>query len=160
MVRGGMEKKICTKCKEPKLLSDFRKHRWSSGPKGKGVEAWCKLCKAISRRKSGSTEPPKPRRPKTGLPKKEWQRDWYLRRTYGITSDEYETMLKRQNGVCRICRRPPEKKFLAVDHHHESKKVRALLCTSCNVMIGHAQESPVILRAVADYLESFLEVQP
>ena len=39
------------------------------------------------------------------------------------------------------------------DHRHADGAVRGVLCFRCNKFIGHAQESPEILRAAAEYLE-------
>src|ERR1700730_8514723 len=56
---------------------------------------------------------------------------------YGITMDDYDAMLARQGGVCKICRRKPEpEKVLSVDHCHARNKVRELLCSGCNSMLG------------------------
>jgi hypothetical protein len=62
----------------------------------------------------------------------EFQRDWNLRRRYGISSEEYETLLDAQDGVCAICKSPPKKNRLHVDHCHETGLVRGLLCAHCN----------------------------
>jgi len=51
---------------------------------------------------------------------------------YGLTIGEYDALLKRQKGRCAICRRPPKKRRLYVDHDHATKKIRGLLCASCN----------------------------
>ena len=61
--------------------------------------------------------------------------DW---KRYGIniTPKEYLKLLKKQNGVCAICGKTNKsKKDLAVDHNHETGKVRGLLCTWCNTHI-------------------------
>jgi len=33
-------------------------------------------------------------------------------------------------------------------------KIRGLLCRDCNLMLGHAQDNPDILREAANYLEA------
>ena len=70
-------------------------------------------------------------------------------------------MLVEQNGVCAICRQPESRTWhgvkkqtdLAVDHCHETKRVRGLLCHKCNSILGYVKDSPVVLRTAADYLE-------
>lgn len=67
-------------------------------------------------------------------------------------------MLEEQNGVCAICRQPETVKrndkvrLLAVDHCHDTTKVRGLLCAGCNIMIGHADHNIDILTRAIDYL--------
>lgn len=56
---------------------------------------------------------------------------------YGITLEQYQSMLAAQGGVCAICATPPsEKRRLVVDHCHRSGLVRALLCSPCNTQLG------------------------
>lgn len=79
-----------------------------------------------------------------------------LKSKYGITPEEYERMFEQQGGVCAVCKRPPGKRRLSVDHDHETGEVRALLCTRCNMALGYADESPSILQGLIDYLKRHL----
>src|SRR5271167_40528 len=64
-----------------------------------------------------------------------------LKNRYGITIEQFEEMLIKQNGLCAICNNLPEEgKRLNVDHDHKTNKVRALLCRNCNLLIGHAND--------------------
>jgi hypothetical protein len=84
------------------------------------------------------------------------ERPWFanhIRRTYGITLDQYDALLAEQGGVCAICRGPSTGKNWHIDHDHITGKVRAILCNGCNVALGQMRNSPEILRAAADYLE-------
>lgn len=53
--------------------------------------------------------------------------DQRLRRLYGITLSEYNRMLRSQGGRCAICRRPPKKLRLAVDHNHAIERTKVTL---------------------------------
>jgi Recombination endonuclease VII len=75
-----------------------------------------------------------------------------LRRIYGLTTADYEAMVARQDGLCAVCRRRPVKR-LCVDHSHETKMLRSLLCHGCNRGLGDFEDNPEFLRAGADYLE-------
>lgn len=77
-----------------------------------------------------------------------------LRSEYGITPEQYEAMLRRQAGVCAICRRPPRVNRLSVDHDHGPlKTVRGLACHVCNrYRIG--KNTIETAKAVLAYLES------
>lgn len=75
----------------------------------------------------------------------DYHRGWRLMNDYGLTLTQYAVMLRKQRGKCAICRKPPAAaRRLAVDHCHKTKKVRALLCHTCNNLLGvfesrHAQ---------------------
>ena len=56
----------------------------------------------------------------------------HLKARYGLTPEEYQSILTRQNGACAICQRHPRKRRLAVDHDHADGHVRGLLCDRCN----------------------------
>jgi len=66
---------------------------------------------------------------------KEWHRRGYLKATYDITMEQYELMLAAQEGKCAICKASEpggRYKFFAIDHNHETGKIRGLLCLECN----------------------------
>lgn len=75
---------------------------------------------------------------------------------YGITEEEYQQMVVKQQGVCKICNNPPVKfkPVLYVDHDHETGKVRGLLCHFCNAGIGMLKDSPALLKRAIKYLKS------
>ncbi len=79
----------------------------------------------------------------------------YGLRRFGITPEQYDAMLASQQFSCAICHthQTAFKKRLAVDHNHETGKVRALLCDNCNKGIGCLQEDQAILAAAAAYLK-------
>jgi ABC-type uncharacterized transport system YnjBCD substrate-binding protein len=87
----------------------------------------------------------------------DWK-DTHLRAKFDITLAEYGQMLIAQNGKCAICNceethtRGGKVKALAVDHDHETGKVRALLCAECNQMLGKAKDSEETLLAAVAYL--------
>lgn len=72
---------------------------------------------------------------------------------YGIGHETYMSMLAAQSGVCAICGEPPQDRRLAVDHDHETGKVRGLLHRKCNTAIALLGENSGICRKAAEYLE-------
>lgn len=83
---------------------------------------------------------------------------WKLKK-YGITVEDYRSMLASQSGVCAICGGPPtgnhsQNRPYHVDHDHLTGKVRGLLCTNCNILIGQAKESPERLEKAIAYLRN------
>ena len=72
---------------------------------------------------------------------------------YKLNSDEYQQMLVEQDGECAICRRPPTSVGpLVIDHDHDNKQVRGLLCRSCNLGLGHFMDDPYLLDDARKYL--------
>ena len=41
-----------------------------------------------------------------------------------------------------------------IDHCHATGRVRGIICNKCNLLLGHADDSPEVLRMCAVYLES------
>lgn len=76
-----------------------------------------------------------------------------LREKYGLTVEDYEALLGQQGGVCALCGGIEEcGKLLAVDHCHETGRVRGLLCNRCNRGIGYFKDDPDALIRAASYL--------
>lgn len=100
--------------------------------------------------------------------RKEYDREKNLWTYFGMTSDEYEAILKLQGGVCAICgmREKATDHFsgqprpLAVDHNHQTGTVRGLLCFKCNAGIGMFNEDHRILVRASEYLLKYSGRQP
>ena len=113
---------------------------------------------------------------KKGESKKDWYaRKWAARqiqnpgmerarnfqRKYGLTIDQYNEKLKNQNEVCAICGEKETSvdpktsgaRRLAVDHCHDTNKIRSLLCWRCNATIGKVKEDVELLKKMIAYLE-------
>ena len=97
------------------------------------------------------------KRRKSGIrPNYRSQRNYNLKRLYGITLDDYDRMLELQGGACAICRRFPGKRALAVDHNHRTGEVRGLLCYMCNYAMGVWKEDAERFLRVYKYLKGEL----
>lgn len=125
--------KVCRVCQRDLPLSQFTKM-----PSGRlGVKPFCKVCRR-------TTDKP------------EWRRTtwkWHPRdrfRKYGLTADSYAALELRQGSACAICGKVP--KELVIDHCHETKRVRGLLCRPCNSAIGVLGDSSESLMRAVDYL--------
>lgn len=87
-------------------------------------------------------------------------------RRYGVSIEELEQLLIKQQDRCAICKRrwqecvPAkrvryEKTFLqhlCIDHDHVGGNVRGLLCNACNTAIGLFGEDAQRLESAIDYL--------
>ena len=59
-------------------------------------------------------------------------------RKYGITQEDFNTLFIKQKGCCAICGKheTDNKQRLAIDHCHNTGKIRGLLCIKCNIDLG------------------------
>lgn len=69
-------------------------------------------------------------------------KDCWLRLFYGISHDDYDALLEYQKGCCAICRRHQSEfsRQLAVDHNHNTGRIRGLLCGYCNTALGQLEK--------------------
>ena len=84
-------------------------------------------------------------------------RSQYLKRNYGLTFEEFETMLSDQDNCCAVCGGKEtygRHKRFTVDHNHNTGKVRGLLCHRCNTAIGLVNEEIHTHKSMIEYLES------
>ncbi len=88
-----------------------------------------------------------------------------ITRVRGITVEQYFILEGKQQGLCAICGKEETRKNrigqqarLCLDHNHETKQVRELLCHSCNQVVGHSRESIEILQKAILYLQSHKHV--
>jgi len=155
--------KRCTHCGELKPESEFYAEKTGKD----GLRADCKACFAI-RRKSWYAK----NRLKVIANVQQWRRDnpesyrdyqrsyrqahtlemraGHLRRTFGMSLDDYSAILEAQEGGCAICGdQPVDGQSLHVDHHETG--VRGILCVRCNNGLGQFKEDPDLLLRAAEY---------
>lgn len=124
--------KRCPTCRKIKPLSDFHRSKNTLD----GHVCYCKPC-ALARWKPMNFV-------------------WRLRTYFGITLEQYNTLLEKQDSLCAICRLPETKQGvekLAVDHDHKTGIIRGLLCSRCNTVIGLFGEDPEYLQKALAYLQ-------
>jgi len=131
--------KQCTVCKEQKEPDLFYKNAYR-----------CKSCDNKARKKYRLDNPEK------ALAS---QRRRNYKHKYGLTVEEYNSILKRQDGCCAICKSvtsfgPYGSQRLAIDHCHKTDNVRGLLCNRCNRALGLLQDDITVLLSAIKYLET------
>jgi DNA-directed RNA polymerase subunit RPC12/RpoP len=136
--------KKCPKCGEEKEYSLFYANKQSKI----NCSPYCKVCSNLRTTSYARTNRDKIQ-PKLG--------GYALKRRYGIGIEDYERMLISQNYKCAICGTPndPNGRNFAVDHCHNTKKVRGLLCSRCNTGLGQLDDSVERLKQALDYLEKY-----
>lgn len=127
----------------------------------------CKACRAsyakewrlknYEKRKQYEKEYYSERRPLYREREKVWRsknpdkiRNSNLKHGYGITLEDYKKMCLEQDHKCLICNNISK---LFVDHCHKTKKVRGLLCNSCNKALGLFKDNPKALERAAIYVK-------
>lgn len=148
--------KLCPTCKAEKTLDSYSVYKIG---KRKGHPAGsCKECRNLLHKDRKRKDP-------SIYERVEWPSK--LKRLYGITVDQYESILKSQGGVCAICQSKssysrgykkisPEKTKFSVDHCHATGKVRGLLCSRCNRALGLIGDSIESALRMSEYLKKHL----
>ena len=134
--------KACNDCGTEKPLDEFARDRRNVD----GLQRRCRECQRVRSALHYQATKADPIRSQRRL-------DKVLRSLYDLTVEEYNELLVKQEGRCKICRRP----FDAtphLDHSHESGRVRGLLCAKCNHGIGLFGDDPEVLRRAALYVEA------
>lgn len=78
-------------------------------------------------------------------------RDQRIQKTYGMSAVDYRAMYDIQHGRCAACETPHDQ--LAIDHCHDTQRIRGLLCNRCNVALGLIREDIKAARGLTVYIE-------
>lgn len=124
----------------------------------------CKICMRASCVASNKKHIERVRATDNAHYKKTRRRHSDLRRisNFGISPQEYNLMLQKQNNKCAICgqhekvflSKTNEIKPLSIDHCHVSGKNRGLLCSKCNIGLGNFQDNINFLVKAIEYLKA------
>lgn len=146
--------KTCTKCLTLKFVFDFHKSKQTKD----GFTHWCKDCKSKSTKAYALAN-----KKQVESKQKEWRnnnprnvKSINLKRRYGITIDQYESMLEKQNSCCAICKSISPNRldidYFLVDHDHKTGKIRGLLCDPCNKGLANFKDSQINLTRAIEYI--------
>lgn len=81
-----------------------------------------------------------------------------IKMKYGLSIEEYEKILEKQNYCCYICQRNASeiyrtKSRFCVDHDHKTGKIRGILCVGCNGrLLPSVRENVEIAYRLYEYL--------
>jgi hypothetical protein len=145
--------KVCTQCGFEKVLGDFSKDK----SKRDGLRPYCKKCgvaytmqwEATNRERRNAYRRANPAPSNQGDPRYAN----HLAAAYGLSLDDYDKMLAAQEYRCAICADGGSRR-LAVDHCHETAKVRGLLCDKCNMGLGLFKDDPDRMMRAVGYLDA------
>jgi hypothetical protein len=93
--------------------------------------------------------------------RKDWSKVYSRKRTiekYGITEEQYNQMLLKQEGKCALCEEPI-KSQINIDHCHKTGVVRGLLCSYCNTTLGYVEKNIAIRPDIFDRITKYLKIQ-
>lgn len=143
-----MKDKRCVRCKVVKPESSFTlRHR--NSPRYIKKDYRFPACKECEKAYMSESK----RRSYSGSP--ESTREHNLRK-YGITTEQWNTLLEEQGKVCKICKSPDPggRGRFHVDHNHRTGIIRGLLCHRCNTALGLAGDDVSILSKMIHYLNN------
>ena len=164
--RKALTEKLCLDCKLILPIENFRivrKEDWC-------ISSYCKKC--LNKKKENKlkgTEKQKEKWKRHSKKRKQWlkpankekMRLRHLEKKYGMSEQDYKNMLLQQGGVCKLCGGLETRVDkitgvviqLAIDHCHETNKVRGLLCGKCNRALGGFQDRVDLLQKAIEYLK-------
>ena len=169
--------KVCSKCKQWKLREEFRKYV------GNNLHYRCISCEDFEKELAASNECDCSScgkiKPLTEFYKSKTsrqciechkayhkrddvalrRRDAALQKYFGITLDDYISLLEKQEGRCPVCLEEFEqaKYSYPVDHAHAGPNagaIRAILHDRCNRFVMWKHNDPEQLRRAADLIEN------
>jgi len=148
---GKVQKEMifCSYCKTEKSQEDFYKDYRRKA----GIRIECKQC---TKRKyiEFKTKYPEIYKAHVKRSNRKHARSNHLKYTYGITKDQYNSLLQLQNELCAICQQKETiHKYLLVDHDHLTNKIRGLLCSNCNVALGRFKYNTEVIMMAIKYLK-------
>ena len=93
----------------------------------------------------------------SSIQKKMYFRNRCLKHDYGISLEDYNIMFNDQGGKCYLCgiHALELDRAFDVDHDHETGKVRKLLCSYCNKLLGQIETNPEFLIKAQKYIEEY-----
>ncbi len=147
----------CSKCK--KMLPATTDFFYRCSRMYDGLQSYCKRCQTVDAKKWYSKPLSKLRCKHVRDEYKKTEagklsiRKSSLKRDHNMTLEQYDDLLKSQDGTCKICGGVNlDGRRLSVDHNHCTGKVRGLLCCKCNSFIGFATDNVEILYKAIQYL--------
>lgn len=152
--------KVCTKCKQTKPETEFFQHSETRD----GFASWCKTCVIFGNKIRRQTRKASSLCVRCGAPRYKSLALCYdcglrhrLRHIFKIDTPEFlkaEAAYKQFDGRCQCCGHSDSrsKNEWSIDHDHETKKFRGIICSSCNLMLGHAGDDIQRLQAGVTYL--------
>jgi hypothetical protein len=74
-----------------------------------------------------------------------------LKKKYGLSLEDFEKLWQSQKGLCKVCGKVlvRRKGGYAIDHDHNTMKIRGIICQHCNASIGWYERYKLKLQ---DYL--------
>ena len=139
--------KVCTKCKIEKDITNFNSR---GGSQKHLYKSRCKECLNNFNQKWRLENMDKVR---VYRAKDKWTLKKRTSRL-GMTVDEFWNMYESQEGKCAICLQDIAAENSAIDHNHDSGKIRGILCKSCNRGIGLLKDEAQVLNRAYKYLIS------
>ena len=119
--------KTCTTCGQSLPESEFHKRTYKSG--NVGLQHKCKSCSIKCK-------------------KQYYKPHTSIRLKLKLTQDDVDRLTAP--GACECC---GSKKRLCIDHCHDSKKPRGLLCHKCNTALGLLDDDSQRMLNLIRYLE-------
>lgn len=139
--------KYCPSCKQNLLIDEFPIDKQTNG----GRYGHCLACHRERQNKKYNL-------------RKLLEPDWYRKilkrqrnnhyiKNYGITSDQFDALVKIQDNKCSMCGVVfSDSNKPCLDHNHTTGERRGIICNRCNIAVSFLEINPRIYEQARSYL--------
>jgi Recombination endonuclease VII len=165
--------KKCSNCKLIKTVDNFGKDKNNRS----GLKSWCNQCncelaklqrfrdrdrllKVAKEYNKKYKETRKAKHVEKIALDSTYNKRGMLKTRYGLSYEEYLILLEESDNSCQICGITNSEynelynKDLSIDHCHETKYIRGILCDKCNTGLGQFKENKELLVKAIEYLQA------
>ena len=121
--------KTCGECKRSLPEDKFHKRKYKNGKIG--LQTNCKECGTVIR-------------------KRYWKPHSSIRLQLKLTEEQVAEIIAPQK--CEVCGATSAERTMCIDHDHDTKKPRGLLCRQCNTALGLLQEDTERISQLGSYI--------
>lgn len=142
--RNGLGEKWCYSCKSWSPESSFAKSKSTKD----GLQGQCRPCRSANYRQNAESV-----------------RDKMRQQRFGLTREEFDSLLESQGGRCAICLSDDSgSSYWHTDHDHSccdapgescGQCIRGILCSRCNIALGIVREDARILERMSGYIHKW-----
>ncbi len=134
-----------------KDLNDEQKALWRANERARYAKRKDEICARRRALKSQNREACNAKAREYMRRNKDAYYEYNAANRFGVKRADIQAIVA-SSDVCEICGYPPDTRRLAIDHDHDTGKLRGMLCHTCNLGLGAFKDDPERLMNAILYL--------